>query len=84
MPCPSKRFAEASELATAPRILVLDPGQFVDEKVGGGAGAHADDTIERHIFNRGPGDCAFQLILICHFTCSLSILFILTCDYCRN
>jgi hypothetical protein len=43
--------------------LVLDLGQFVDEEVGGGAGAHADDLVFHHIGNGGTGYGLFQFVL---------------------
>lgn len=42
---------------------VLHFRQFVDEKVGGGAGAHADDGAFFHMGNGGFGNGLFQFIL---------------------
>ena len=36
---------------------VPDLGQFIDEKIGGGSGAHADDVTIDNIVDGGAGNC---------------------------
>ena len=46
-----------------PLDAVLDLGQFIDEKVGGGTGADTDDFTVHHIVNGGAGYGLLQFVL---------------------
>jgi hypothetical protein len=66
-----RRAVDASGTGNSAFETALDGSQFLDKQIDGTTGAHADNAVFRHEFQRFSGNGQLELVLGQHSICSI-------------